>query len=219
MGCLKFCFNLEIRSSIWPFTISFQDDRTESSTISRLAHCNAYKNNDSIKKKDWCHSCRTYTERHIFYDFEATQNTGTHTINLSIAQDFEGNEYIHKNSIEEFCKGFINDKFNGYSFIAHNSKGYDSHFVLKWLIDQGIKRYCIYKEAKIMFMEIPKLSIRFIDNLNFLQMPLKSFPKTFSMNELKKGYFPHYFNKTCNKNYVGPIPRKKVLLIQRNETR
>ena len=40
------------------------------------------KNNDSIKKKDWCHSCRTYTEKYIFYDFEATQNTGTHIINL-----------------------------------------------------------------------------------------------------------------------------------------
>ena len=35
------------------------------------------KNNDSIKKKDWCHSCRTYTEKYIFYDFETTQNTGT----------------------------------------------------------------------------------------------------------------------------------------------
>ena len=41
LGCLKFCFSLEIHSSIWPFTISFQDDRTESYTISRLAHCNA----------------------------------------------------------------------------------------------------------------------------------------------------------------------------------
>ena len=42
VGCLKFCLSLEIRSSIWPFTISFKDDRTESSTISRLAHWNAY---------------------------------------------------------------------------------------------------------------------------------------------------------------------------------
>ena len=58
-------------------------------------------------------------------------------------------------------------------------------------------------------MEIPKLSIRFIDSLNFLQMPLKSFPKTFSMKELKKGCFPHYFNKECNKNYDGPLPSKK----------
>ena len=162
------------------------------------------KNNDSIKKTDWCYPCRTYTEKYIFYDFEATQNTGTHTVNLSIAQDFEGKEYIH-NSIEEFCKGFLNDKFKGYTFIAHNSKGYDCHFILKLLIDQGIKPYCIYNGAKIMFMEIPKLSIRFIDSLNFLQMPLKSFPKTF----LKKGYFPHYFNKECNKDYVGTIPSKK----------
>ena len=166
------------------------------------------KNNDSIKKKDWCHSCRTYTEKYVFYDFEATQNTGTHTINLSIAQDFNGKEYIH-NSIKEFCKGFLNDKFKGYTFNAHNSKGYDCYFILKWLINQGIKPYCIYNGAKIMFMEIPKVSIRFIDSLNFLQMPLKSFPNTFGMNELKKGYFPHYFNKECNKNYVGTIPSKK----------
>ena len=165
------------------------------------------KNNGSIKKTDWCYSCRTYTEKYIFYDFECTQNTGTHTVNLSIAQDFDGNEYVH-NSIDEFCKYFLNDKYKGYTFIAHNSKGYDSHFVLKWLIDQGIKPYCIYNGAKIMFMEIPKLSIRFIDSLNFLQMPLKSFPKTFGMDELKKGYFPHYFNKESNKEYVGSIPCK-----------
>ena len=166
------------------------------------------KNNDSMKKKDWCHPCRTYTEKYIFYDFEATQNTGTHTVNLSIAQDFNGREYLH-NSIDDFCKCFLNDKFKGYTLIAHNSKGYDCHFILKCLIDQGIRPYCIYNGAKIMFMEIPKLSIRFIDSLNFLQMPLKSFRKTFDMDELKKGYFPHYFNKECKKNYVGPIPSKK----------
>ena len=49
VGCLKFCFSLEIRSSIWPSTISFQDDRTESSTISRLVHCNAYWSTASHK--------------------------------------------------------------------------------------------------------------------------------------------------------------------------
>ena len=83
------------------------------------------KNNDSIEKKDWCYSCRTYTEKYIFYDFEATQNTGTHNVNLSNAQDFNGREYL-QSSIEDFCKGLINDKFKGYTFIAHNSKGYDS---------------------------------------------------------------------------------------------
>ena len=112
------------------------------------------KKNDSIKKKDWCYSCRTYTEKCIFYDFEATQNTGTHNVNLSVPQDFNGREYLHS-SIEDFCKRLINDKFKGYTFIAHNSKRYDCHLILKWLIDQGIKPYCIYNGGKIMFMEIP----------------------------------------------------------------
>ena len=49
VGCLKFCFSLEIHSLVWPFTISFQDDRTESSTISRLVHCNAYWSTASHK--------------------------------------------------------------------------------------------------------------------------------------------------------------------------
>ena len=56
-------------------------------------------------------------------------------------------------------------------------------------------------------MEIPKLFIRFIDSLNFLQMPFKSFPKTFGMNELKKG--STLLQQKCNKNYVGPMPSKK----------
>ena len=57
------------------------------------------KNNDSIKKKDWCYSCRAYTEKYIFWDFETTQNTGTLNVNLSIAQDFNGREYLHSTAV------------------------------------------------------------------------------------------------------------------------
>ena len=32
------------------------------------------------------------------------------------------------------------------------------------------------------------------------------FPKTFGLNELKKGYFPQHFNRPENQNYEGPIP-------------
>ena len=49
VGCLKFCFGLEIRSSICPLNISFHDDRTESSTLSHLAHCNVYWSTSSHK--------------------------------------------------------------------------------------------------------------------------------------------------------------------------
>ena len=57
--------------------------------------------------------------------------TGTHEVNLAIVQDYIGNEYICKN-IEDFCKNMINDTFKGYTFIAHNSKDYDTYFILKW---------------------------------------------------------------------------------------
>jgi len=33
--------------------------------------------------------------------------------------------------------------------------------------------------------------------------------KTFGLNELKKGYFPHYFNTDENQDYIGPIPDVK----------
>ena len=37
-------------------------------------------------------------------------------------------------------------------------------------------------------------------------MKLGKFPKTFGLTELKKGYFPHLFNKTENQTYEGALP-------------
>ena len=164
--------------------------------------------NKNMPRKDYCFSCRTYNEKYLFFDFECTQSSGTHEVNLAICHDFNGNEMIF-NDINSFCNGVMIEKYKGYTFLAHNAKGYDAHFILKWCIDNGFKPYCIYNGAKIMMMEIPKLRIKIIDSLNFIQQPLSSFPKTFGLNELKKGYFPHYFNKTCNQNYIGMIPSKR----------
>ena len=50
-------------------------------------------------------------------------------------------------------------------------------------------------------MKINEYKIRFIDSINFVASALASFPKTFGLKELKKGYFPHYFNKPCNQDY------------------
>ena len=40
-------------------------------------------------------------------------------------------------------------------------------------------------------------------------MGLAKLPKTFGIKEMKKGFFPHYFNVKENENYVGPLPDKK----------
>jgi hypothetical protein len=61
----------------------------------------------------------------------------------------------------------------------------------------------------MMSMFKKQKQIRFIDSLSFLTMPLSTFPKTFGLKELKKGYFPHFFNTVKNANYIGKIPHKK----------
>jgi hypothetical protein len=43
-----------------------------------------------------------------------------------------------------------------------------------------------------------------IDSLNFLLKKLSALPKAFGLTELKKGWFPNYFNTSENQTYVGP---------------
>ena len=53
-------------------------------------------------------------------------------------------------------------------------------------------------------MSVPTggLNIRFLDSLNFLPMPLAQLPKSFGLEELKKGFFPHFFNTPENQEVV-----------------
>jgi hypothetical protein len=37
----------------------------------------------------------------------------------------------------------------------------------------------------------------------------------FGFHELKKGYFPHYFNTNENQNYIGPIHGIKYYVVDR----
>ena len=159
-------------------------------------------------EKTRCYSCKTYTEMYVFYDFECTQETGRHEVNLAVVHDYYGREHVF-DSAEAFCRFVFNyENHKGYTFVAHNSKGYDCHFILRWCVENGIKPYCIYNGGKIMFMELPRYGVRFIDSLNFVTCPLSQLPKTFGLTEAKKGWFPHYFNKRCNEAYKGPMPDK-----------
>ena len=161
---------------------------------------------DFKKEKDWCLCCKTRTTNYMFYDLETQQSTGTH-VNYVNAQDFNGGEYTFGN-IGSFCKFVFNSKHEGYTFIAHNAKSFDAQFILKYCVDNAIKPFCIYNGTKIMYMSVKEFGIRFIDSINFVNQALETFPKTFGLKELKKGYFPHLFNTPENQNYVGLIPLK-----------
>ena len=77
---------------------------------------------------------------------------------------------------------------------AHNSHSHDSFSLCEYFYNKCLLPKLILNGAKIMSMELEATKIKFRDSLNFLPMPLKALPKTYGLTELKKGYFPHFFN-------------------------
>ena len=58
--------------------------------------------------------------------------------------------------------------------------------------------------AKVLSFTSDRLTFK--DSLCFLPFSLASFPATFGITELCKGFFPHLFNTFENRNYEGPVP-------------
>ena len=115
--------------------------------------------------------------------------------------------YSGEKTLDDFGEYLFNERHSYYTVIAHNGRSYDFQFLLKYMISQGMNpSNIIYSGSKIMYMTLEKLHMRFIDSLNFLPMPLSNLPKAFDLKEMCKGWFPHYFNRIENQNYVGPYP-------------
>ena len=79
----------------------------------------------------------------------------------------------------------------------------------RYLAEQGINpsKKLIKNATKIVYMEA--CGVGFKDSHSFLSMALKELPKSFELEELEKGHFPHFFNTSENQSYVGPWPDKK----------
>jgi len=152
------------------------------------------------------------TEKYIFFDFETTVDKGSkHVVNFCVAQYFNGDEEIFR-SIDAFCNWAFRKRHRDYTFIAHYGKGYDFQFVQEWLVAHTAtaRPTVIMNGQKILMLEVKRdYNIRFIDSISFTMQPLRDFPKTFGLEELTKGYFPHEFNKDDNQKYIGPYPEKK----------
>ena len=87
----------------------------------------------------------------------------------------------------------------------HNLKGFDGIFILQALYkDMSDVEEQLTVGAKVLSFKCGPLTFK--DSLCFLPMPLSSFPSTFGITELKKGFFPHSFNLPINQEYIGPIP-------------
>ena len=145
----------------------------------------------------------------LFFDFECTQERVIHEPNLCVVYDEEKEvgKFQGKNTVKDFCNWLLTPQHQECIVMAHNFQGYDSYPIIKFLNENAIGYDVIYNGAKCVTLTIEKpFSIKFIDSLSFIPMALAKFPKTFAQPELCKGYFPHFFNKDENQDYVGPIP-------------
>ena len=173
-----------------------------------------------LQKDDTDHKCyirptdpsdESNYDQMYFFDFECRQETGEHIANFCVVQDEKGNEEIFKgeNTIEDFCKWVFRKDHKRCIFVAHNFKSYDGYLIQNYLNKNAVQYDVICEGAKIVTLTVKEgWDIKFIDSLCFIPMRLADFPKTFGMNELCKGYFPHMFNTIANQNYVGPMPEK-----------
>ena len=67
-----------------------------------------------------------------------------------------------------------------------------------------MKPSVVYNGAKLMFIQVDsQLNIPLLDSLDFLPVRLSKPPAAFGIDELKKGYFPHFLNTAANQNYCG----------------
>ena len=123
-------------------------------------------------------------------------------------QDFMSWVLCEQDRIKQ-CKNDSTVKYKKTLCIAHNSRGYDSRFILKYLDSKSIipdKTIRANGGSSIQNISLKEGRISFIDSLNFFNEPLGNLPKTYNIQFSQKGYFPHAFNTKANENYNGSIP-------------
>lgn len=96
-------------------------------------------------------------------------------------------------------------KLPDYTVFFHNLKGFDGVLTLNTMYNLNLKvTNQMGTGTKVLHFKHGNLVFK--DSLNFLNMPLASFPRTFGLTDMKKGFFPHKFSKQTNLEYEGPIP-------------
>jgi hypothetical protein len=141
----------------------------------------------------------------VYLDFESRQEDGEHvpiycflkwrflssdgSVKEEDSQEIGISENVH-NEVRNFL---FSQKFRDSVVVAHNMRAYDGCFLLRYVIENGYKPSSLILNGMKM---MTKFNIRIVDSLNFLPMTLADMPKAFglSMDDLKKGFFPHFFS-------------------------
>lgn len=163
----------------------------------------------------------------LFLDFETDQSSGEHIPIYCVlswvifdVDEKTGGEFVKAQGCRAFGVNdrvskdvgkylFFSKEFEDFTIIAHNMRGFDGCFLLRFLIENNINVQLVCNGLKLTSMFVPSLNIRLVDSLNFFQMSLAGIVSAMGIeNEVKcKGYFPHFFTSPETLSYVGPMPR------------
>ena len=99
-------------------------------------------------------------------------------------------------------------KLPEYTIFFHNLKGFDGVLTTNTRYNQNLK-VTDQMGTGTKMLHFKHHNLIFKDSLNFFNMPLAAFPKTFGLTELKKGFFPHKFSMLEHLHYEGKIPDLK----------
>jgi hypothetical protein len=167
---------------------------------------------------------KAVSEKYGFLDFEAWTDrilpctcmkackSGLQHMNYVALEMFDGStkafgalNSVDEDVVDAFCRYIFKNEFRGYTFFAHNAKGYDAQPIAKWLIAHSITPEITPNGCKINQLKVTELNIRINDSLLHLKDSLKNLSKTFGLQEVK-GDFPHLFNHPRNYEYIGKYP-------------
>ena len=116
-----------------------------------------------------------------------------------------GSDFFGDEAAADFCDFIFSKEFEGYTLLFHNGQAYDCYFIVKYIFETVTKMpNVIYRGSKIVSIDTGKF--RVIDTLNFLTFPLAQMPSIFGLKDVRKGYFPVFFNQKNMWDFVGPMP-------------
>lgn len=133
--------------------------------------------------------------------------------NLVVLQREDGQEWKWEGEgcMEEFCQfvflaqSCLASSPDKHTMFAHNASGFDSILVLKVAADT------LCEDPKVIFdagrpIKLTISNVTILDSYRYFQCALKHLPKSFDLQGVEKGHFPHLFNKLENADYEGDLP-------------
>lgn len=184
----------------YDFECTQDDNIHEPNLVVVQSACNVCKDDETVTQVSTCTSCGSRCSTCGRQDPKTKEFVRDFCVGCGVRQRI----FAGERTVDDFCSWLLSS-WNAQSVvIAHNAKAYDNYFIFQYLVKKGITpKPIIMSGSKIMYMKVMEnLNITFLDSINFLPMGLAKLPKSFGLSELRKGFFPHLYNRKENQNKV-----------------